>query len=139
PRLPGNISYLYEDLQIAGLGRCFISMQVRAVKLDIYQVSIPMRRFEHAAASRCTSEGIIVRLELSDGSIGWGEAHPRKYVTGETLETSVDKLKNYSECSSSRKHWIRLSCLQSLPIYYLPAVHCKLPLKMPLLKVGAIV
>ena len=67
-------------------------MQVRAVKLDIYQVSIPMRQFEHAAATRCISEGIIVRLELSDGSIGWGEAHPRKYVTGETLETSVDKV-----------------------------------------------
>lgn len=46
-----------------------------------------MRLFEHAAADRSVSEAIVVRLELSDGSVGWGETLPRRYVTGETLDT----------------------------------------------------
>jgi L-alanine-DL-glutamate epimerase-like enolase superfamily enzyme len=46
-----------------------------------------MRGFDHAAASRSVSESILVKLTYDDGFIGWGETLPRKYVTGETLET----------------------------------------------------
>ena len=46
-----------------------------------------MRSFEHAAASRDTAEAVVVRLELADGTVGWGETLPRPYVTGETLDT----------------------------------------------------
>ncbi len=61
-------------------------MAVRPVQLDIYRTSIPMRSFEHAAASRDRSDAIVVRLEYDDGHVGWGETLPRRYVTGETLE-----------------------------------------------------
>ncbi len=46
-----------------------------------------MRNFEHAAAARSLAESIVVRAELPDGTVGWGETLPREYVTGETLET----------------------------------------------------
>jgi len=46
-------------------------------------------RFEHAAAGRAVSTGVLVRLELEDGSVGWGEGIPRDYVTGETIESAV--------------------------------------------------
>ncbi|MCD4825937.1 MAG: hypothetical protein K8S55_15200 [Phycisphaerae bacterium] len=62
-------------------------MSAKPEQLDIYRTSIPMRDFEHAAASRNLAEAIVVRLRYSDGLIGWGETLPRKYVTGETLET----------------------------------------------------
>ncbi len=64
-------------------------MATRPRKLDIYRTGIPMRSFEHAAASRDRAEAIVVRLELSDGCVGWGETLPRSYVTGETLESVV--------------------------------------------------
>jgi len=51
-----------------------------------------MRSFQHAAASRDVAEAVVVRLELGDGRVGWGETLPRAYVTGETLESVVDDL-----------------------------------------------
>jgi muconate cycloisomerase len=62
-------------------------MDVKPVQLDIYRTAIPMRGFEHAAAGRDMAEAILVRLIYDDGFVGWGEALPRHYVTGETLET----------------------------------------------------
>ena len=62
-------------------------MDARPVRLDIYRTAIPARRFEHAAASRDVAEAVVVRLELADRTVGWGETLPRDYVTGETLET----------------------------------------------------
>jgi muconate cycloisomerase len=69
-------------------------MGVRAVKLDVYRTAIPMRGFEHAAAKRELAEAIVVRLELADGRDGWGETHPRAYVTGETLDGVIADLRN---------------------------------------------
>ena len=62
-------------------------MIAKPTRLDVYRTAIPMRSFEHAAASRELAEAIAVRLELSDGSVGWGETLPRDYVTGETLQS----------------------------------------------------
>jgi len=62
-------------------------MDATPARLDIYRTAIAMRGFEHAAARRDLAEAIVVRLQLSDGRIGWGETLPRDYVTGETLET----------------------------------------------------
>ncbi len=58
--------------------------------LDVWTYRLPMRvRFKHAAAERDTSTGLLVRLELDDGTVGWGEGIPRDYVTGETLASAV--------------------------------------------------
>jgi muconate cycloisomerase len=65
-------------------------MPPRPKSLEVWTYQIPMRvRFEHARAGRSTSTGILVRLELDDESVGWGEGIPRDYVTGETVETAV--------------------------------------------------
>lgn len=63
-------------------------------QLTVYRLAIPMRqRFTHAAARRQLAEPIIVQAELSDGTIGYGETHPRPYVTGETSESVVTAIK----------------------------------------------
>jgi L-alanine-DL-glutamate epimerase-like enolase superfamily enzyme len=64
-------------------------MSVHPVQLEMYRTSIPMRRFEHAAAGRDVAEAVIVRVQFSDGGSGWGETLPREYVTGETIDTVV--------------------------------------------------
>ena len=58
--------------------------------LDIFRTALPMRAFEHAAARRDVAEAIVVRLRMAEGAAGWGEALPRAYVTGETLETVIE-------------------------------------------------
>ncbi len=69
-------------------------MPVRPTRIDIYRTSIPMRRFEHATASRAKAESVIIRLQCSDGNEGWGETLPRDYVTGETLDSVIGDLEN---------------------------------------------
>ena len=62
-------------------------------RVNIYRTAIPMRTFEHAASSRALAEAIIVRAEFNDGHVGWGEALPRPYVTGESLDSVVDDIR----------------------------------------------
>ena len=67
-------------------------MKPTPVRLYIYRTAIPMRSFEHAAASRDLAESVVVRLEFSDGQAGWGQTLPRSYVTGETIDSVVRDL-----------------------------------------------
>src|SRR5262245_53413852 len=58
---------------------------MRIRQLTAYVVRLPLKRpFSHASATRQESENVLVRCQLSDGTIGWGEGVPRSYVTGET-------------------------------------------------------
>lgn len=41
----------------------------------------------HASAVRCATENVIVRVRTASGAVGVGEACPRRYVTGETMES----------------------------------------------------
>ncbi len=63
-------------------------------RLDIYRTAIPMRGFEHAAASREVAEAIVVRLQTADGRVGWGETLPREYVTGESFASVIADIEN---------------------------------------------
>lgn len=69
-------------------------MHTRPVQLDVYRTAIPMRTFEHAAASRDLSEAVLVRVQFEDGEEGWGETLPRPYVTGETFESVLDDIRD---------------------------------------------
>jgi muconate cycloisomerase len=61
--------------------------------LDLYHVLVPLRKpIKHASFERSTSDNLIVRVTLEDGSTGYGEGVPRSYVTGETIETTFDSL-----------------------------------------------
>ena len=61
--------------------------------MSIHALSIPFRTsVDHAAASRQTSDAIIVRLELMNGTEGFGETLPRTYVSGESPESVIRDL-----------------------------------------------
>lgn len=70
--------------------------------MDIYHVSVflvrlPLKRtVRHASFSRTQSEHLVVRVELDDGTVGYGEGAPREYVTGETAEDGFQMLRNKS-------------------------------------------
>lgn len=67
---------------------------MRVVELEARVVKIPLkRRITHATHARTETENVVVRCQLSDGSVGYGEGVPRDYVTGETAEFSFDLLK----------------------------------------------
>ncbi len=63
-------------------------MNTQVYRVTVHPLSIPLRRpFAHAAASRSTADPVVVSVELANGTVGYGETLPRKYVTGETINS----------------------------------------------------
>jgi muconate cycloisomerase len=61
----------------------------------IHRLVIPMRKsFKHARSERQNAEPLVVELLLADGTKGFGETHPRDYVTGETLDSVVKDIQD---------------------------------------------
>lgn len=57
-------------------------------------VTIPLRKpIRHASYTRTSTDNVIVRCALEDGTEGYGEGVPREYVTGETIDTALALLR----------------------------------------------
>jgi L-alanine-DL-glutamate epimerase-like enolase superfamily enzyme len=66
----------------------------RIAAFDLFATELPFRvKFKHAAKSRDTSSSFFLKCTLDDGTVGWGEALPRPYVTGETRDGACDLLR----------------------------------------------
>ena len=66
---------------------------MRISGLSIYLLTLPLKqKIKHASASREVSVNLLVRCQLADGTVGWGEGVPREYVTGETANGAVNRL-----------------------------------------------
>ncbi len=60
-------------------------MRIQAVHLQ--HIRIPLKRaFKHALHARQHADAALVTVLGDDGSVGWGEIQPRRYVTGESME-----------------------------------------------------
>lgn len=60
---------------------------MRLTSLTAYHVRIPLKHnVRHASHSREETDSLVVRCELDNGAVGWGEGLPRPYVTGETID-----------------------------------------------------
>jgi len=61
----------------------------------MFAADLPFRKpFKHAAASRVSSESILLKCEIESGTVGFGECLPREYVTGESRGSAYRLLKN---------------------------------------------
>ena len=67
---------------------------MKVVELTVYHVRIPLRRaIRHASHTRTTTDNLLVRCVLEDGTEGFGEGVPRDYVTGETIASDLALLR----------------------------------------------
>lgn len=70
-------------------------MSARVKRIDILEVELPLKKaFKHALGSRQSSDSVFVKIYLDDGTVGYGEALPREYVTGETSSSVCAKLRS---------------------------------------------
>jgi muconate cycloisomerase len=68
----------------AGSGSAVAAVEVRMVEL-------PFRfSFGHALAERRSTTNVVVKVTLTDGSVGYGEGVPRDYVTGESAGAAIE-------------------------------------------------
>ena len=69
-------------------------MSIRS--LEMFHVSVPLKtRVKHASHDRTSSDNLVVRVTLDDGTVGHGEGIPRSYVTGETIATTFATLSTF--------------------------------------------
>ena len=63
---------------------------MKIVAAQLFALRIPfVEAFSHSIRSRTYSDSIVVRLESEDGTVGYGEAVARPYVTGETVDACL--------------------------------------------------
>jgi muconate cycloisomerase len=66
---------------------------MRVVELAAIHVRIPLKKaIKHASHSRTSTDNVVVKCVLADGTTGYGEGVPRDYVTGETVDSALDLL-----------------------------------------------
>ena len=77
--------------------------------LEVQSLNIPFKQaFVHASAVRAETESVLVTITDADGVEGIGEGCPRRYVTGET----VDSTRRFIEVH--REQWMTLTTIQQL-------------------------
>ena len=68
---------------------------IRIQSVVIYRMRIPFHQvFRHALQSREESDAVIVKVTDGDGRVGFGESLPRSYVTGETTESMITRIRD---------------------------------------------
>lgn len=73
----------------------FMSSPMPISCVTIWPLAIPMKeKFAHAAANRVVAEPIVVAIELANGVIGYGETHPRSYVSGEDANSVMAAIRD---------------------------------------------
>ncbi len=61
---------------------------------EAMQLNIPFKvAFKHSLAARKEVESVLFKVESTDGKVGYGECVPRDYVTGETVQTVLEHLR----------------------------------------------
>lgn len=66
---------------------------MQVTSLTAFHVRIPLKRaVKHASHVRRGNDTLLVRAELEDGTVGWGEGLPREYVTGESIDSCLETL-----------------------------------------------
>ena len=80
---------------------------MRIVALEGRIIRLPLKRsIKHASHSRTDTLNLVVRCQLDDGSVGYGEGVPREYVTGETAESSFDPIAANRLAGATARRWI---------------------------------
>lgn len=71
---------------------------LQVARIRVFPLAIPMRlKFEHAAALRSIADPMLIELAARPpfaGVAGWGETLARGYVTGESVKSVIDTIRD---------------------------------------------
>lgn len=67
---------------------------VRFTGITVWKAIFPLRvTFAHNLATRDQAETLLVRVTTEQGAVGFGQALPRAYLTGETMESAAEDIR----------------------------------------------
>jgi L-Ala-D/L-Glu epimerase len=67
---------------------------MKPAEITAFRVRIELKKLvRHASYTRSSTDNLVVRCVLADGTEGYGEGVPREYVTGETIDSALDLLR----------------------------------------------
>jgi len=70
-------------------------MSAKIKRMEISEVDLPFKKvFKHALHARQSSSSVFLKVCLDNGVVGFGEALPREYVTGETSSSVCDSIES---------------------------------------------
>ncbi|MSR31672.1 MAG: dipeptide epimerase [Gemmataceae bacterium] len=70
---------------------------MKIAEITAFHVKIPLKKvIRHASHSRTSTDSLVVKCTLENGTTGFGEGLPREYVTGETIDSSFEALRQSS-------------------------------------------
>lgn len=71
---------------------------MKLTELSVREISIPFKiNFKHSLADRSKTEAVFVTARSSGGTTGYGEGCPRSYVTGESISSATEFIKEYEK------------------------------------------
>jgi muconate cycloisomerase len=77
------------------VGINFVKSCIPIDRLELFPLRIPLRKpFKHAAHQRTDADPIVVAVMLSNGVVGFGDTLPRSYVTGENVESVIERIEH---------------------------------------------
>ncbi len=83
-----------------------------SVILRMTTLDIPFKQaFAHVTATRTCTESILVTAKSSNGVLGVGEGCPRKYVTGETIQSTQTFFESHHQ------EWAQLQGIEDLQVW----------------------
>ena len=67
---------------------------MRISEIIAHHVQIPLKsRIRHASYTRRMTDSVVLQCVLDNGVVGWGEGLPRRYVTGESIDSAFEMLR----------------------------------------------
>lgn len=108
---------------------------MKIIKINFHHLRIPLRlTFAQANQNTKQSESVIVRIETNEGQVGFGEACPRTYVSGESVDSVRQTIKDWTpellDTQFEQLEDIRSWVLGQLDSEHGPAAVCALELAL---------
>ena len=68
--------------------------ETRFTGMRVWRAVFPLRvSFSHNLATRSRIETLLVEIRASNGGVGFGQALPREYLTGESMESALEDIR----------------------------------------------
>jgi L-Ala-D/L-Glu epimerase len=101
---------------------------MRIIEATLFALQIPfVEAFSHSIQSRTYSDSIVVRVKAEDGTVGYGEAVARPYVTGETVSSCLEFMADTLWTAVQQTDYLTAPDQVSASLNWLDAIATTLP------------